>query len=411
MKSSNSEILEVEAIEVSNNPLEATIEKELVKNNVTDAVINSLVAKYGSMKLRSIDDKENYLEIKEARKDVRKVGILAERICKAGREDAVRVQKLWLSKEKEVLNKIGVVQDKLDAEIKSFDDEVQRKEDVEKKRQEEAFIKRQSELLKYGARYENGSYVLNHISYEAINIQEADEEIYNDVILPKYKKQFEANESEKVAEENKRQAEALKLKQEQEELQKQQAEFRQQQEAFNKQKADADRQRLESERKEQQRLSEEKKVKDEAENKLFRNRLAQLNEAGWNGKFAFRGDENNPIMTYESIIELDDEAFGIIRDLHNKIVSEQKEIQLQKIKEEAVEKERLRIEEQQKQLQLKKEQEEKQRLEDVAKASDKQKWSYLLESINEISVPAFNSNIYKGKLASFKSLVEQIKAL
>src|SRR5215831_6530306 len=85
---------------------ESEINNALIKENVTDRVIASLKAQYEGLKLKSIDDKEGYLEIKEARNNVRKIGILAEKVCKKGREEALRTQKLWIAKEKEVLGKI-----------------------------------------------------------------------------------------------------------------------------------------------------------------------------------------------------------------------------------------------------------------------------------------------------------------
>ena len=91
---SNTEILTPE-VEVMD--LETSITTQLTKANVTDQVIAALKEKYGGMKLKAIDDKESYLLIKEARKEVRKVGIIAEKICEKGREDAVKIQRAWLA--------------------------------------------------------------------------------------------------------------------------------------------------------------------------------------------------------------------------------------------------------------------------------------------------------------------------
>lgn len=415
--SNKNEVLELEAEEVSNNPLEATIEKELIKHNVTDAVINSLKQKYGNLKLSSIDNKQDYLEITEARKEVRRVGILVEKLCKKGREEAVAIQKKWLSKEKETLDKIAVVQTPLDAEIKKFDDEVERKEQEEKKRQEEAFIKRQSELLKYGARYEGGSYILNHISYESINIQEADEEVYTDIILPKYKQQFEKNESVRVEEENKRAAEIEKLRIEKEAFEKQQSDFKAQQEAFNKQKEEQER----SQRDEQIRRESEERIRREGE---IKRRCNQLSSLGMKFNFQYDAytfeDVNVDNKTEISLLSNEDwdaliNKITPVIEQRKKDAEEKRLTQVEKEKQEAIEaaatKERLRIEEQTRQETIKKEQEEKQRIEDAAKASDKQKWSTLISQLEALRIPEFNSTIYKGKLAIFNSFVEKMKSL
>lgn len=417
MKSNNNEVLELEAEEISNNPLEAKIEQELVKANITDMVIAELVKQYGHLKLKSIDDKESYLELKTASKEIRRVEILAEKICEHGRAGAVKEQRLWISKQKEVLEKTGKVKSPIDADIKRFDDEVERKEQEEKKRQEEMFIQRQSSLLKYGARYENGSFVLNHISYESINIQEADEEVWSDIILPKYKKQFEAVEFERVAEENKRKEESDKLKAEQEKLQREQNEFRLQQEAFNKQKEETER----VQRDEQIRRESEERTRRGVE---IKRRCNQLSGLGMKFNFQFDAyrfeDVNVDNKTEISILGNEDWDALINRitpiiEQRKKDFEEQRLFQIEKEKQEAIEaaatNERLRIEEENRQAQLKKEQEEKQKIEDAAKASDKDKWVVLMRSIESLPLPVFTSNIYKGKLASLKSLIEQIKSL
>lgn len=171
-------------------PLEQVIEKTLVKNNVTDQVIKALKKQYGGMKLKALDDKQGYLEIKEARNNVRKVGILTEKLCKAGRDDANKIRGMWIDKEKDVLAKIAEVQDPLDAEMKKFEDEEARIKELEIQRQEEQFMQRQTTLLKMEAVYGNNCLVLGSVSYEIQNIKEADEEIWTDTILPKYQREF-----------------------------------------------------------------------------------------------------------------------------------------------------------------------------------------------------------------------------
>ena len=61
-----------EFTEVVEITLEQKIETDLVKANVTDAVIGSLKAKYGTLRLKSVDDKGTYLEIKDGAKECAK---------------------------------------------------------------------------------------------------------------------------------------------------------------------------------------------------------------------------------------------------------------------------------------------------------------------------------------------------
>lgn len=392
MKKQKDEVIEVEAEEI--NPLEKVIETTLVKHNVTEAVIATLKEKYGGLKLRFIDDKENYLIIKESRGIVRKVGILAERLCEEGRADAVKVQRLWIAKQKEVLSKIAEVQDPLDAEIKTFDDEVKRKEDSEKKRKEEIFVNRQSTLLKYGARFSNGSFVLNHIEYESINIQEADEEVWDKIIMPKYRAQFEEVEAARVAEENKRREDAEKLKKEQEDFKKQQDDFRKQQQEFENQKREAERlQREEQQRKE----NEERQKRNELQISRF-NILIQYKPTGAD-------------VDMTSLASLSEERFIEISEALKVKFKKSEEERITLLQEQAAQKEREKIAEDNRLAEIKKQQELDQQKEEAAKASDKEKWELFLHELSAINLPEFKSKVFKNKLAIAKEKMSEIESL
>lgn len=83
-------------------------------------------------RLKDLDDKEGYLEIKVAAKDCAKIRNLAKKVCTEGREDAVKIQKLWVAKEKEAIKRVAEIEDVLDGEIERFDKEVDRKKEEEK---------------------------------------------------------------------------------------------------------------------------------------------------------------------------------------------------------------------------------------------------------------------------------------
>ena len=124
--------------EISNaiivSPLDEKMEQELVKHNVTDAVIATLKSKYGDLKLRDLNDKENYLIIKSAAKEVAKVRNAVVKACKEGRDEALKIQKAWIAKEKEVLAKVAEVENPLDAQIAAFDNHAKELELQEKKK-------------------------------------------------------------------------------------------------------------------------------------------------------------------------------------------------------------------------------------------------------------------------------------
>lgn len=405
-------------------PLEEQIENQLVKQNVTEAVIAGLKEKFGGLALKDLNDKEGYLEIKEARKEVRQWGILAEKICKVGREDAIKIQKLWLSKEKEVLGKIAEVQDPLDAELKKYEDEQERIEQEKIRKQEEANIQRQSTLAKYGAIYQDGHFVLNHISYEAILIKDADQDIWENTILPKYLAEYEKNEAERVAQEKKREEEMLALRKQQEEmeeqrreLERQQNEFRQQQESLRLQQEAADRER---------RLAEEDAArrKREEETALISRRVTQLKGVTWNGVTPSYTYNHEIIIKQQEVLDMSEEDFGLFRDKHNNRVDEELKAAEEKRQEEIRERERLaaeaaakaereRIEREQQEAKQLGEAEAKRQAEEALKASDKTKWESFLNSVEGLIIAELNmkSPSYKNKIADAKKLLEKIKNL
>jgi hypothetical protein len=419
-KNQSLEVLEPEVEEI---PLEQVINNSLVKHNVTDAVIASLKDKYGALRLNDIEDKESYLEIKEARKEVRKVGILVEKLCKKGREDAVAIQRKWLAKEKEVLAKVSEVEDPLNSEIEKFENEVERKELLEAKKREETYIGRQSTLLKYGAQYNNGSLELKHISYEVELIKQADDEQWNDTILPKYKKVYEEIEAVRVEEENKRKAEMDRLKLEQDKFVEEQRLFTQQREEFSKQQKALQEQKDEVER--QQRLEKEKQeaIKKQIELDLFNSRLKQLNKITWNGVTDSYHYYGTIITRQPELLAMSEDEFISFRDKHNatveadiKIAEEKRLAQIEKEKQEAiqlaVQQEREKIAEQQRQIELTKQREEANRQQRLAESNDKTKWECFLNLLATIQFPTeLKSSIYKSKLSIAKEKISEIKDL
>lgn len=421
MKNKNNnqtDVLELDAEEI---PLEKVIDNTLVKHNVTDAVIASLKEKYGNLRLRSIDDKETYLEIVSARKEVRKVGILVEKVCEHGREDAIKIQRLWLAKQKEVSCKVLEVQNPLDSEIKKFDDEVERKEIEAAKKREEIYMNRQTVLSKLGATYNNGSFVLNHISYEVELIKQSDDDMWNDTILPKYKKVYEEIEVARVQEENKRKAEQEELKRQREEFEAQQKAFREQQELFQKQQAELEKQKGEAERKDRERQLQEQRLIDAANEKKWRDRLSQLNEIGWNGQFAFPrlGSDEMQVFTYDELVNLPDDIFNERAKEYNdstvelkKQAEEKKAAKIEEdirlAKEQAAQQERERIAEEQRLAEIKKKQEEQRKAEELALSGDKSMFADVISYLSNYPKHAMRSNIYKGKMNAIANFIENL---
>ena len=97
-------------METQNNLTEASpIETALAEQNVTAQVIAKLKSDYSGLTINGIDDKEGFEAVEKGRKECKAIRILAEKICKSGREDAVRTQKEWIAKEKEVVGQIEAI--------------------------------------------------------------------------------------------------------------------------------------------------------------------------------------------------------------------------------------------------------------------------------------------------------------
>lgn len=362
-------------------PLEKVIDNELVKQNITDTVIAELKERYGGLKLESIEDKENYLVIKEAKKEVRKWGIMTEKVCKKGREDAVKAQKLWLSKEKETLQKIAEVEDPLQAEIDRFDAHVAQVETERIKRQEEAYIHRQATLAKMGAKYEAGCFELNDVSFELDIIKNADDDIWENSILPKYTIQYEKNEVERVRQEKERREQDEKMRLEREQLEKAQAELKQAQEELQKQKEEAEAE------------------KSAANQKLQNKRLTEL--------LPFNPQGSDVSMV--TLWTLSESEYLTILE-KKKAEFEKAKIEREKVvQDEAAQKERERIAEEQHQAEIKRQEAEEKEQKELEAADDKTKWVTWVNELNAIpNFPSMKSSIYKNKVSIAKEKIEEI---
>jgi len=409
---------EVEVLDLDN-----TINQSLVKANITDAVIGKLKEQYGGMKLSSIDNKQEYLEIVQAKKEVRKIGILVEKITKSGREDAIAIQKKWLTKEKEILGKIAEVQDPLDAEIKKYEDEVARKEKEEQERKEREYMARQTTLLKMEAKYENDSFTLGGVSYEINNIKEADNEIWEETILPKYKREFEKIETVRAEQEKEKEAAAAKLKAEQEELERKQKEFDEKQKQFELQQAELQRKQNEADRLEREQKEKEAatiREKQDAQNKARMQEVLGLGltYSGQHKSFVYEdvnvAETDIVTLTADEWTALIDKITPAIKDRKDaaaKAAESKRQADIEEAKQLEIKQEQERKAEEERQAKIKAQQEEERKQEELAKASDKEKWNLYVQQLVAIKQPSFTSNIYKGKLAQAKEKIEEIQAL
>lgn len=133
-----------ETTTIETNPIELA----LAEQNVTAQVIAKLKSDYSGLTINGIDDKEGFEAVEKGRKECKAIRILAEKICKSGREDAVRTQKEWIAKEKEVVGQIEEVELALKAESDRIKEE--EKAILFKAAQEAKLPMRKEKLLNIG---------------------------------------------------------------------------------------------------------------------------------------------------------------------------------------------------------------------------------------------------------------------
>lgn len=392
-------------LEVQEVSLEKVIETKLIQNNVTEQVLAALKEKYAGMKLKALDDKESYLELKAAAKDCAKVRTLTTKLCKEGRERAVKEQKLWIAKEKEIIGQVAEVEDALDSEIALFDTEVDRKANEEKKRQEEAYINRQAQLTKMGAVYIGGSFVLGEASFESELVKGASDDVWDDAVVPKFKSEYEKIEAVRIEEENKKAQAEAEMKRQQEELLKQQAELKAQQEEMQRKQAESERLVKEKQQAEQ---AEKDKANAALQSKRFEimfpyakygdsidmNILWVLAESDFIERLESKKSEFEKFQAEKA--KLDEE----------KILSE-----IESAKQAAIEEQLKKQAEEARIAEIKKQQEELKRVEELAQASDKVKYADLIEKITVITFPEMRSGQYRKKISIIREKIEEILSL
>lgn len=380
--------------EVTVVSLDSVIETKLVQNNVTEQVLAALKEKYGGMQLKSLDDKESYLELKAAAKDCAKVRTLAVRICKEGREEAVKTQKLWIAKEKEVVGKVAEVEDALDGEIAKYDAEVERKEVEEENRKEEAYINRQAVLTRMGATFVDGSFVLGEASFEANLIKGSSQDVWDESVVPKFQAEYEKIEAIRVAAEKEKAEREAEMKRQQEELEQKQAEFKRQQEEFERQKQEA-------ERLAKEKALEEQREKERQTSELQRKRFELL----------FPFNPTGADVDMNTLWVLDETRFSEIlegkkngfekKQLEQQRLAEEKRLaEIEAAKQEAIRKEQQRIAE-----------EEAKRQAELEAASDKKKWEDFIKQIEDITTFEMRSGQYRKKMATAAEKLKEILAL
>lgn len=445
---------ETPTVEIPVVPIEEQISQELIKHNVTEAIIADIKEKYMPLKLADLNDKETYVIIKDARKECKSLRVLAKKICEKGREDANAISKAWVAKEKDVTGRIGEVEDHLEAQEKAFEAEQEKIKAQRKRQQEEQLIRRQTQLTNMGALYSDGSFALGEVSFELSLIKECEEDIWVEQILPKFTSEYQKIEAERIEADRKKKEQEEELKRQQEEVERKQRELEQREADLKK----AEEERQQREREDQDRRDKERKAKLELRTK---GRCNDLIDMGMKFDFGYQSYlfEDVNVHTTEITIMNDDDWSALIEKIKPVIgqrkteaeekrqaeIEEQKKItarnalnksrqqtlaqydhlaphpdaladmtdeewngMLDVVKDTHEKKQREKWEKEQEE---KKKIEEAKRQQEMEQAKDKERWDDILEQLSKIEIHEMRSGQYRKKAAILREKLEEVKAL
>jgi hypothetical protein len=423
------EVLEVEAEEVPvSAALQKTIDSEVKRFDPFESRVNELKEKYSGLVIVDINDREGYEEVRIAIGELRGVRTGTEKDKKNIKKPFLDACASIEAKSKWIIEEVKKIEDPLQKRKDEIDAEKEKITVEKKRKQEAAFLSRSVELTKMGAAFDGTSFTLEDVSYEAILLKEADEDVYA-TMFAKYKAIFDRHEAARIEQERLAAEAANNARLERIELEK----FRAEQEARAAElKAEADRIAAQKEANER----EERNRKAHEEEKLWRGRLNELNDVGWNGQEAFaKYDDSVVVASYTELLTLDPKAWQEVRDGHNTKNAEflaakkrtEEEAERKKEEERQAEIDRLKTEAEAKQaeavahalamqaeeqvLRQKREEAERQRIESekaelLAQGTDKNKWGHVVGQLKSIEWPEFSSGQFRKKAKELKAIID-----
>ena len=184
-------------------PAEETITNELAKQNVTEEALRMMEEEFPKLEIRDINDKIGYKEVNDARTMCRNTRGLTVTICKSGREEAIRTQKLWVAKEKETVERIKTVEDGLAAKQKVVDDEKDRLKNEKDTLEQSRLQARAVELIKAGCAFDGEAYILDTIRISVLSVKTSDDFTWTSLFAAVERK-FKENQELKLQEEERR---------------------------------------------------------------------------------------------------------------------------------------------------------------------------------------------------------------
>lgn len=385
--------------------IEQAIKNEIAKFDPFEKRIIELKEQYGELTIVDINDREGYEAVRVAIGELRGIRTGTEKDKKVIKKPFWDACTTIEEKSKWIISEVSKIEDPLQKRKDEIDAEKEKIKQEKKQAQEKVFIQRSMQLSNMGVLFDGVDFVLEDARYEGVLVREADDDVYNEFILPKFKTIFDKYEAIRLEEEKVKSEQAEKEKTERENFARQQEELRQKE-------IEVEKQRLETERKERERIDAEEKEKNRVTKELQDKRFTELYPYN---KF---GDEVNMSTLHILAQSHFDEVLQTKKALFEKDKSEReeaeklkKEIEIKQASEAAAKKERERIEEENRQSELKKQQELEHKAEELAKAGDKANWDAFIDKIKAISLPTLKSGQYRKISAISKEKIDEILKL
>lgn len=122
----------------------------LHKENVTDAIISELKTKCSELQIVDLNDSEGYKKVENARLEVKRMRLVAEKICNVFVSEAHSIHKQRTAKRTEIISKFTDIENELAQKQKIIDDQLQKIKYAELEVEKLATQKKVDELLSFG---------------------------------------------------------------------------------------------------------------------------------------------------------------------------------------------------------------------------------------------------------------------
>lgn len=195
--------------EVNTTEITRFIESELEKFDVTTETLKAMVEPVKGLTIAGIDDRDDYIKVRESRLMLKNKRVEIEKNGKALRENAVKFQRAVIAREKELIDIIEPEELRLKNEETKYE-QLKEQQRIENERKEaERIQSRINQLAKF-------NYAIDFYEAKIMPDEEFDALLSN--AQEEYNAELQRIEAEKAAQERLRQEEAERIRLEREEL-------------------------------------------------------------------------------------------------------------------------------------------------------------------------------------------------